>query len=324
MKESVEKISFVIPCYKSKNTIEGVIDEIIHTMQALLYTYEIILVNDYPYDDTIFKLKELAKMYDFVKVVNLSKNFGQHAAIMAGLSKVSGDIIVCLDDDGQTPANEVGKLLEELDKGYDVVYARYAQKKHSLFRNFGSAVNDFMVRGLLKKPKDLYLSSYFAVRRYIVEEMLNYKNAYPYLIGLILRSTRNISNVDVNHRDREYGKSGYTLSSLLKLWMNGFTAFSVIPLRIATVLGFLVGILGFVGVLYVVINKLLHPEIAIGWSSTISAVLIVGGMNLFMMGMVGEYIGRIYISINSSPQYVIKEVIYFDERTEQKDFRNAQ
>ena len=314
-----EKLSFVIPCYKSKATIGMVVDEIKETMQDLPYTYEIVLVNDYPYDDTIFTLKELAERYHFIKVINLSKNFGQHAAIMAGLSQVNGDIVVCLDDDGQTPANEVEKLLEELNNGKDVVYARYNTKKHSFFRNFGSAVNDLMLRVLLKKPKELYLSSYFAARRYVIDEMLQYKNAYPYLLGLVLRTTRSISNVEVNHRDREQGTSGYTMKSLLRLWLNGFTAFSVIPLRIATVLGVLVGVVGFLGVIYVVINKFLHPDIAIGWSSTICAVLIVGGMNLFMMGMIGEYIGRIYISINNSPQYVIKDMICFNEREEENE-----
>lgn len=307
MKNFMNKLSFVIPCYKCKNTIESVIDEIIFAMNSLEYEYEIILVNDFPYDNTIIKLKELAERYSFITVLNLSKNFGQHSAIMAGLSYVSGDVVVCLDDDGQTPANEVYKLIEELNKGYDVVYARYGKKKHSIFRNFGSRVNDFMVKILLGKPKGLYLSSYFVARRYIIDEILKYKNAYPYLIGLILRTTKNISNADVTHRDRQQGESGYTFKSLLKLWLNGFTAFSVIPLRIATVSGLILGLIGFLFVIYVIINKIIYPDIAVGWSSLMSAVLIIGGMNLLTIGMVGEYIGRIYISINNSPQYVIKE-----------------
>lgn len=311
MSNSVEKVSFVIPCYKSRDTIEDVVYEIIEVMNELHYTYEIILVNDYPYDDTYVKLKELAKRYIFIKAINLSKNFGQHAAIMAGFSKAVGDIVVCLDDDGQTPANEVGKLLEELEKGCDVVYAKYSSKKHSLFRNFGSVVNDYMVKTLLGKPTGLYVSSYFACKRYIVNEILNYKNAYPYLIGLVLRTTKNISNVNVNHRKRTTGDSGYTFKSLLKLWLNGFTAFSVVPLRISTIIGLITGFMGFLFMLYVIINKVLHPEIAVGWSSTICVLLIIGGINLFMIGMIGEYVGRIYISINNSPQYVIKEEVGF-------------
>ena len=308
MKNCKKKLTFVIPCYKCKNTIESVIDEIIFSMNSLEYEYEIILVNDFPYDETIVKLKELADKYSFIIVLNLSKNFGQHAAIMAGLNYASGDMVVCLDDDGQTPANEVYKLIEELDKGYDVVYAKYSKKQHSCFRNFGSRVNDFMVTILLGKPKGLYLSSYFVARRYIIDEILKYKNAYPYLIGLILRTTKNISNADVKHRDRQEGRSGYTFKSLLKLWLNGFTAFSVLPLRIATVSGLALGFIGFLFVIYVIINKISYPDVATGWSSLMSAILIIGGMNLLTIGMVGEYIGRIYISINNSPQYVIKKI----------------
>ena len=309
MNNSFHKISFVIPCYKSKNTIEAVVDEIIGTMKQLDYEYEIILVNDFPYDDTIVTLRELAEKYNFIMVLNLSKNFGQHAAIMAGLSKITGDVAVCLDDDGQTPANEVNKLLTELDQGYDVVYAKYGKKRHSLFRNFGSKVNDLMIRILLGKPQGLYISSYFAARRYIIDEILNYKNAYPYLMGLILRTTKNIANVEVTHRQRQEGESGYSLRSLIRLWLNGFTAFSVIPLRIATISGLILSFIGFLFIIYVVINKLLYPSVATGWSSLMSVILLVGGVNMIMVGMVGEYVGRIYISINNSPQYVIKEVI---------------
>lgn len=308
MYENIKKVSFVIPCYKSKNTIESVIDEIIFTMKSLDYEFEVILVNDFPYDDTIIKLKELANKYNFITVLNLSKNFGQHAAIMAGFGQITGDVVVCLDDDGQTPANEVNKLLDELKKGYDVVYAKYTVKKHSLFRNFGTKINDIMVKILLGKPKDLYLSSYFVARRYIIDEIINYKNAYPYLSGLILRTTKNISNVEITHKNRKIGESGYTFKSLLKLWLNGFTAFSVIPLRIATFSGLIIGFIGFIFIVYVVINKLIYPSVATGWSSLMSVVLLVGGINMIMLGLVGEYIGRIYISINNSPQYVVKEI----------------
>ena len=306
----MKKISFVIPCYKSENTISSVVEEINETMLSLKeYEFEIILVSDSSPDGVYEKIIALTKKYSKIKGVRLAKNFGQHAALMAGYNFSTGNYIVSLDDDGQTPANEVGKLIHKLEEGYDVVYARYNNKKHSMFRNFGSWVNDCMVQVMLGKPKSLYVSSYFVCRKYVVDEILKYKNPYPYLIGLVLRVTRNVTNVDVKHRQREVGKSGYTLKSLLKLWLNGFTAFSVIPLRIATVLGVLTSLVGFIFVIYVIINKFLNSNIAMGWSSLISAVLIVGGMNMFVVGMIGEYIGRIYISINKSPQYVIRNTV---------------
>ena len=304
-----EKISYVIPCYRSALTISGVIEEIVETMRTLPYLYEIVLVNDYPYDDTIDVLKKLSNEDSRIKVVQFARNFGQHAALMAGYQVATGDYIVSLDDDGQTPANEVKKLIDKLEEGYDVVYARYSHKKHSLFRNFGSKLNGWMTEVMLKKPKDLYVSSYFVMRSYIKEEILHYRNAYPYVIGLVLRSTTNITNVDVQHRQREQGRSGYTLGKLLGLWLNGFTAFSVVPLRLASFLGIFAAGAGFVYLIYVLVNKIVNPLAPIGWTSMIALLLIVGGIIMLILGMIGEYVGRIYISLNAYPQYVVKETI---------------
>ena len=224
-------VSFVIPCYRSAGTISAVVEEINRSMDMLTdYEHEIILVNDCSPDNTFSVLSALARSDRRITAVDLAKNFGQHAAIMAGLHHSRGDYIVCLDDDGQTPADEVGKLLEKLEEGYDVVYASYGHhKQHSFFRNFGSWLNGKMTEIMLGKPRELSLTSYFAARRFIVEEMLRYEHCFPYVMGLVLRSTKNICNVPVNHRQRQEGHSGYTLSKLLNLWMNGFTSFSIKP-----------------------------------------------------------------------------------------------
>ena len=306
----MKKVSYVIPCYKSALTIKNVITEIKTAMNSLQqYTYEIILVNDCSPDNTFEVIEELSNQNENICGINLAKNFGQHAALMAGFHYVTGDILVCLDDDGQTPADEVGKLLEEIEKGQDVVYAKYEHKKHSLFRNIGSAVNEKMAQFLLGKPKEFYVSSYFAARRFIVDEMLHYDKSYPYVIGLVLRSTKRISNVTVNHREREIGTSGYTLGKLLALWMNGFTAFSVKPLRIATCIGVICACLGFIYGIYTVIKKFINPIVPIGFSSLMAAIIFIGGMILLMLGLLGEYIGRVYIGMNNAPQYVIREIV---------------
>ena len=306
----MKKVSFVIPCYRSEKTLEGVIAEIKSTMEKLnQYIYEIILVNDSSPDNTWKTIEKLSSENRNIIGINLSKNFGQHAALMAGMREAEGDYVVCLDDDGQTPANEVDKLLNALDEGYDAVYARYGNKKHSLFRNFGSRANDLMTRIMLGKPKELFVSSYFGVKRFVVEDMLRYQNSYPYVIGLVLRATKNIVNVDVTHREREEGKSGYTLKKLLGLWFNGFTAFSVTPLRIATVIGVFCAFAGFVYAVYVFVRRLIAPTYVLGFSSLMCVILFVGGMMMIMLGLVGEYIGRIYISLNNSPQYVVREKV---------------
>lgn len=308
------RVSFVIPCYRSERTLGNVVMEIQETMAGLNgYDYEIILVNDCSPDDTWGVIRRLCEGDSRIRGVNFSRNFGQHAALMAGLRQSVGDYVVCLDDDGQTPADEVGRLLGKLEEGYDAVYASYAHKQHSLFRNLGSKVNEIMTCILLDKPRELYISSYFAVRRFVVEDMIRYENSYPYVIGLVLRATKNIANVEVNHRERQEGGSGYTIKKLLGLWFNGFTAFSVKPLRIATCVGCLSAAVGFLYGLYTIVKRLLNPQVPMGFSSTMAAIVFFGGMIMIMLGLIGEYIGRIYISLNNSPQYVVRERVNGEE-----------
>ena len=301
-------ISFIIPCYNSAQTIGLVIEEIIATMKTIEERdYEIIAVDDFSSDNVYDVLYGIANSNDRIRVIRFARNFGQHAALMAGFRAADGDVCVCLDDDGQTPACEVGKLLEKIEEGFDAVYAKYEHKQHSGFRNFGSRVNDLMTRVMLGKPKELYVSSYFAVRRFVVEDMIRYENSYPYVIGLVLRSTKNITNVNVNHREREIGTSGYTLSKLFGLWLNGFTAFSIKPLRIATLIGVISAIGGFLYGIYTIIKKFVLPDVTVGFSALMSAIVFFCGLILLMLGLIGEYVGRIYISMNNAPQYVIKD-----------------
>ncbi len=311
----MKKVSFVIPCYRSENTITGVVEEIEKAMAALkaVYDFEIILVNDSSPDNTMGTIRKLCEERKNIIGIGFARNFGQHAALMAGLRQSTGDYVVCLDDDGQTPADEVSKLLDKLEEGYDAVYAKYEHKQHSGFRNLGSKVNELMTRVMLEKPKELFISSYFAVKRFIVEDMIRYENSYPYVIGLVLRSTKNITNVVVNHREREEGSSGYTLKKLFALWFNGFTAFSVKPLRIATCVGVFCACAGFLYGIYIILNRFLNPDVPLGYSSMMAALVFFCGMIMVMLGLIGEYIGRIYISMNSSPQYVIRERINADE-----------
>lgn len=308
-------VSFVIPCYCSEKTIGSVLKELRSTMLDLTqFDYEVILVNDGSPDNTFDTIRALAESDEHVTAIDLARNFGQQNAIMSGLSHSSGDYVVCLDDDGQTPANEVGKLLEKLEEGYDVVYASYEHKQHSRFRNWGSRVNSRMTEIMLGKPKNLALTSYFAVKRFVVLEMLKYKHSFPYSEGLVLRSTRRICNVPVNHRQRQEGKSGYTLGKLISLWMNGFTSFSVKPLRLATYLGAFSALLGFLYALVIIVKHFVDSSIPEGWSSTMALQLVLGGIILVVLGLIGEYIGRIYICINASPQFVEREVVKKETR----------
>lgn len=310
----MKKISFVIPCYRSELTLEHVVTEIEEKMNEMQeYSHEIILVNDCSPDDTYTVIKRLCAENKHIRGISFAKNFGQHSALMAGLRCSVGDYVVCLDDDGQTPANEVDKLIGKLEEGFDAVYAKYDHKQHSLYRNMGSKMNELMTRMMLGKPKELYVSSYFAVRRFVVEDMIRYENSYPYVIGLVLRATKKITNVSVNHRQREQGSSGYTFKKLISLWFNGFTAFSVIPLRIATAVGGFSACAGFIYGIYTIIKRFVIPDVPMGFSALMSALVFFGGMIMIMLGLIGEYIGRIYICLNNSPQYVIREMIQMEQ-----------
>ena len=308
----MQKISYVIPCYRSQHRWGEVVAEITATMktmpQATMRSFWSTIAR--PMIPSARSARWWPRMIR--DRVDLAKNFGQHAALMAGFHKCNRDIIVCLDDDGQTPADEVGKLLEKIDAGYDVVYASYDTKRQAGWRNFGSWVNSKMTEIMLGKPPELVVNSYFAARRFVVEEMLRYEHCYPYVIGLVLRSTKHICNVPVHHRAREEGSSGYPLRKLLNLWMNGFTSFSVKPLRIATYFGTLFAAAGFVYLIYIVIDHFTRGAAPMGWASTTALLLLLGGMILVVLGIIGS-MSAASICANAAPQYVEREVIRHGE-----------
>ena len=294
------KISMVIPCYGSEQTIVSVVNDIKELMKTKLkkYLYEIILVNDGSPDNVHDVIVKSFKMDDKIKYVRLAKNFSQHNAVMAGLNHAGGNIIICLDDDGQTPISEIPNLINALDEDCDVVYAKYEEKKHSKFRNIGSKINDYMLKIMLGKPKDLYISSFFAMKSYIKDEMIKYQNPYPYLGGLILRITNRIKNVKTKHCERANGKSNYNFKKLLSLYVNGLTNFSVKPLRVSAAISTVLILIALLVSIYLAIKKIMNPSIPIGWTSIVICILLVGASITFILGIIGEYVGRIYISLN--------------------------
>ena len=311
----MEKLSFVIPCYNSQKTIGYVVSLINEVItEKNMFDYEIILVNDFSQDSTSTVIEEIARQNKNIIAINFSRNFGQHAALMAGFRHSSGDVVIYLDDDGQCPVNKIFDLIEPLNNGFDVSMADYGVKKQSKFKNFGSKINDIMAEHLVGKPKKLQLSNFGALKRFVVDEIIKYQSCYPYIAGLILRTTSNIANVKMEENERKEGKSNYNLKKLLSLWLNGFTSFSVKPLRIASIAGVVFAFIGFIFGIYTIINKIfINPNIARGYSTIVSLLTFFSGLVLMIMGMIGEYIGRIYICINKSPQYVIKNIINLNE-----------
>ena len=301
-----EKISVVIPCYKSEKIIASVVNEIITYVGNM--PYELILVCDCSPDNEWEEIIKLHKKNPAVHGILFSKNFGQHSATMAGYRQAIGDIIITMDDDGQSNPAGILPMIDKIRDGYDVVYARYPSSKESSLRIIGSRINRKMAELLADKPKNIQTNSFFAMRRFVMDEVIRYTNSYPYIGGLVFRSTSNITEVDVEHRMRKEGKSTYTVIKLMKLWLNGFTAFSVIPLRIASILGITFSGIGFLIGVIMIIRKLLNPLILLGYSSIMVTIFFLGGLLLLSIGLIGEYIGRIYIGMNQAPQYVIKEM----------------
>lgn len=300
-------ISIIIPVYNSEKTITKVVSSIISVFKDH-YQHEIILVNDGSEDDSDKVCRELHGRFEGrVIYVELSRNFGEHNAVMAGLNVAKGDWHIIMDDDGQNPAEEALKLADfAINNSYEVVYAQYDNKEHSAGRNLGSWFNDKVANLMLKKPAELYLCSFKIISAQIVKEIICYELPFPYIDGIILGITKHIGTLTVKHGKRSVGKSGYTIGKLIHLWSNMFTNFSIIPLRIAIVCGFIFSGIGFVLGILTIIEKIMNPEIPLGYASLFVAMSFFAGMILIALGMLGEYIGRIFLSINRKPQYVIK------------------
>ena len=302
--------SIIIPCYKSARSIREVVEMTSREMTTLNRTpFEFILVDDFSPDggETVRELRSLADDYDFVKVVELARNAGQHNAVMAGLNVAEGDTLIAMDDDGQTHWSQLTKLFDEFDKGFDIVYGYYPEKKHSGFRNFGSWMNYMSFRILIGKPKDLKTSSFWVIKKFVRDYVVQYKSQYTHLQGLFLRTSRNISSVPVQHFDRTYGQSGYTFKKLVGLWSN-VMGFSIVPLRLARNAGIFFSVLSILGAVAIVLKKLLAPTSAIGWYSLMVCICFFSGLIMLFLGLIGEYLGRMYLGITSNPQFVVKEI----------------
>ena len=309
--------SIVIPCYKSSHTIRKVVEETAAEMDRLGRTpYEFILVDDCSPDngETVGVLKETAEELGYVTAISLAHNVGQHNAIICGLNHASGDIIILMDDDGQTHPSQLSTMLGGLDDDHDVVYGYYADKKHSGFRNFGSWFTHMSVRILIGKPKDMKTSSFVVMRKFVRDSIITYPAHYTQMQGLILRAVTpaRIASVPIEHFDRAYGESGYTLKKLLSLWSN-IAGFSIVPLRFVQKFGVFTTICGVLGLVWLLVRKLISKTKILGWTSTMMTIIIFSGIILITLGVVGEYVGRMFLTMGNYPQYVVREIYKKDE-----------
>jgi glycosyltransferase involved in cell wall biosynthesis len=306
---SERKISFVIACYNSENTLKSVVDEIVYILEKDKINFEVILVNDGSKDKTMQVINMLCDVNPKIIGVELSKNFGQHNAMMAGFSFTKGDLIFYSDDDGQCPVDEYKSFIDKIDEGYDMVFAQYSNQKRSFLNSIGAKVNNRMLKFIFNKPLDLNFGNFWVSKKYVIEEALKCNNPRIHLGGLFLTITSNMANASCEKRNRLSGDSNYSFFKLVMIWLNALTAFSISPLRLASITGVIIALLGMISMIYLIVFKLLYGNILVGYSSLMSVLLFIGGMLMIMIGIVGEYIGRLSSNLNSLPQYVIKKKI---------------
>lgn len=308
MNVSPPSLTVVVPVYNAEATIARLVETLLAAPP--LPRTDVVLVNDGSRDGSHAVCLALAERFPGrVTYLRLARNFGEHNAVMAGFNHAGGDYVVTMDDDFQNPPAEVARLVNTaVTGGYDVVYGAFREKCHDRFRNWGSRFNDRVATCLLGKPPRLYLSSFRCLSRFVIGEITRYAGPGPYVDGLILRVTDNITQVEVEHRNRECGQSGYTLWKLIRLWLTMFVNFSIAPLRFSALLGLGISGFGLLMGMWSFLEKLLSPSVPTGWPMLYITVVIFSGIQLVMLGLLGEYVGRTLLEINRAPQFVVREI----------------
>ncbi|MGI9113741.1 MAG: glycosyltransferase family 2 protein [Chthoniobacterales bacterium] len=308
MTEPNPHLSIVVPLYNAAATLPTLIQEL--TLLSLPGGLEIILVNDGSRDETeAIARKLIGETATSITLLSLSRNFGEHNAVLAGVRASHGDYVITMDDDLQNPPAEVPKLLAAAEsQDFDVVYSSYEQKAHVWWRNVGSTLTNFIADFVVEKPRGLYLSSFRCMTRLVADEISKSRTPYPYIDGLIFQITQNVGTVLVRHADRGHGKSGYTIHKLMRLWISMLVNVSILPLRLMTFAGMITSALGFLAIIEVVLEHLLRKT-PTGWSSLMAAMLLLSGTQLLLLGILGEYVGRIYLGISEKPQSIVRSEV---------------
>ena len=302
-------VSIVIPCYNSEHTIGKVVDLTIEEFKKYDgYECEMILVNDYSRDNTFEVIKQCAEKYDNVTGINLAKNFGQHAAIMAGLHFIHGDLVIGMDDDMQNHPSQIKQFLDKELEGADVIFGVFKERHFSTTKNITGSISRKLLWKLVDRPADIQMSSFWLAKRYVVDKALEYSIDGAFIQLLFFRTTNNIVNIEIDHFDREVGESNYTFRKGLKLFLS-FINYSTVPLRLATYLGVVFALIGVIAAIVVLIMKLTNPAMQAGWPSLMCAMLFLFGIVFLILGILGEYVGKVLFAINRTPQFVVRDVV---------------
>lgn len=293
------KISVVIPCYYSEKSIAEVVQKTAAELNEYC-NYEFVLVNDGSNDGTYSEIKRLAEKFNFVIGVDLAKNCGQHNAILAGMKYAGGDYILGMDDDFQTHPSQIKRLIYKLNEGYDIVYGRFPKRHHGFFRNIVSYLSHISVCYLLDKPKDLKACPMYLIRRFVRDEIIKSESSFSNLQGLFLRTSSKIANIDIEHFDRRFGKSGYNFKKLIHLWAS-LLNYSLKPIRLILKSGILIFAIGLIYLIIACISGSVFEHKVYAEISAFS------GLILSAVGTVGEYVIRMFMTVTKEPQYIIRQ-----------------
>jgi glycosyltransferase involved in cell wall biosynthesis len=302
-------LSFIVPLYHSAETIGSVV----HDIEALTIPggHEIVLVHDGSGEPTSAACRTLVRDAKVpIILIEHARNYGEHNAVLTGWRHARGAHLVNLDDDGQNPPAEAVRLWQHAkETGLDVVFGHYEAKQHSLWRNFGSWFTNRMTDWALDKPHGFYLSSFRCVSAFVAKQVVPYAGPYPYIDGLLLQVTQRIGSISVRHEPRRAGTSTYTLRRLMRLWLSAWVNFSVLPLRVATVVGLVIAVSGVLALGWVAWLWWQNQGPGYGWGWLMAALAIFSGTQLVLLGLIGEYVGRMFLAINQRPQAVVREVV---------------
>lgn len=299
-------ISFIIPVYNGAMMIERLYERLAPVARSL-GRYEIIFVDDGSTDESLSTLYTLLARDRSISVVQLSRNFGQHNATLAGLSCAQGDTVITLDQDLQNPPEEIPRLIDKLSEGFDIVYGLPEERGYGFFRAATSGFSKWVSKKILSTSVKGNSSSFRALRKWVVDEIVKYKSSYIYIDGLIGWTTTNVGGVVV-HNAKAETESHYTIQRLINHGLNLLVNFSIRPLQIASIVGAASAVFGLFGAFIVVVEKIFFGIPVQGWASLMVVVLVIGGLQIGFLGLIGEYTGRILMNSNSSPVFVIRQV----------------
>ena len=299
-------ISVVVPVYNGARMVEPLCARLLPVCKTY-GSFEIILVDDGSHDNSSAVIRRLQQEIDQLCLVELSRNFGQHNATLAGLAHARGEFVVTLDQDLQHPPEEIGRLVAKLEEGFDVVYGLPEVRAHGMVRNLASDFSKWLSRRILSTSLNGNFSSFRVMRRWVAKEVAQFKSAYSYLDGFISWTTASVGGVLVPNPKSGY-ESRYTFIRLVNHGLSLMVNFSIRPLQFASLIGIGSALFGLVAAVFVIVNKLLFDVPVQGWTSLMVVLLIVGGIQIAFLGLIGEYVGRILMNSNQAPNYVIRSL----------------